>query len=95
MDMQPEFVDPEESSTSEEVREMREWFQQIFQKKTPKKVGKLKSFLSIYLALIQDKDATTELQTLIEEALVESQPGRKVNHVKKKFKTRRELRMTV
>ena len=60
MDMQREFVDPKELSTSEEFREISEWFQQIFQKKTPQKVSKLKSYLLSCLALIQDKDAIAE-----------------------------------
>ena len=50
--------------------------------------------MSSFLALIQYKDAIAELQKLIEETPEESQPGIKVNHVKKKFKTRRKLRMT-
>ena len=86
LDVQSEFVDQEQPSTSIEVREMPECFQQLFQNSIPKKVSNLKSFMSSWLALIQDKDAITELQALIEEASVESQPGRKVNHVKKKFK---------
>ena len=50
-------------------------------------------FLSILLALIQDKDAIAELQELIEETPKESQQKRRFNQVKKKFKTGRELRM--
>ena len=95
MDVRHDFVDPEEPSTLEKVKDMPERFYHIFQKKVPHKVSKLKSFLSSLLALIQDKDAITELQALIEETPVESQPRRKVNHVKKKFKMRHELRMTV
>ena len=79
---------------SGEFREMPEHFQQLFQKQIPKKVSKLKSFLLSFLALIQDKDAVIELQALIGETPEESQPERRVNQVKKKFKTRRELRMT-
>ena len=73
---------------------MLEQFQQIFQKKVPHKVSKLKSFMSSCLVLIQDKDAITELQAPIEETPEESHSERRVNQVKKKFKTRRELRMT-
>ena len=79
MDVWPDFVDLEEPSTSEEVREMLEKFQHIFQKRVPQKVSKLKSLLSSCLALIQDKDAIEELQALIEETLVEPQPEKRVN----------------
>ena len=51
-------------------------------------------FLSSCLALIQDKDVIAELQALIEETLVESQPEGRFNHAKNKFKMGRELRMT-
>ena len=44
--------------------------------------------------LIQDKDAITELQELIEETPVESQPERRINHVNKNFNIGREMRMT-
>ena len=54
----------------------------------------IRSFLSICLALIHDKDTVAEMQALIEETPEESQPERRVNQVKKKFKTRCELRMT-
>ena len=94
MDVGLDFVDPEEPLTSEEFREIPEQFQQIFQKKTPQKVSKFKSFPSSFLALIQDKDVITELQALIVETLVEPQPKKKLNQDRKKFKTRRELRMT-
>ena len=59
-----------------------------------KKANNLTSFLSSFLALIQDKDVVTELQALIEETPVKSQPKRTVKHVKKKIKMRNELRMT-
>ena len=51
-------------------------------------------FLSSFLALIWDKYVIAELQALIEESPKESQPKRRVNQVKKKFKTGHELRMT-
>ena len=79
MDVRPDFMNPEEPSTSEKVRDMPEWFQHIFQKKVPQKVSKLKSFLSSFLALIQDKDDIKELQELIEETPVEPQPEKRVN----------------
>ena len=44
--------------------------------------------------LIQDKDVITELQALIEEPLGEPQPEKRVNQVRKKFKTGCESRMT-
>ena len=78
MDVQHDFVDPEEPSTSKEVRGVPEQFQQIFQKKTPQKVSKLESFLWNCFALIQYKDVITELQAMIEETLVEPQHGNKV-----------------
>ena len=45
--------------------------------------------------LIQDKNAIAELQAPIEETPIEPQPEKKVNQVSNKFKTGRELRMTV
>ena len=48
---------------------MPEQFQQIFQKKAPQKVSKLKSFLSNCLAPKYDKYVVAELQVLIEETL--------------------------
>ena len=93
MDVWHEFVDPGEPSTSEEVREMPERFQGIFQKNVPQKVSKLKSFLSSCLALKQDKDAIAELQEMIEDTPMEWQTEKKVNQVWKKFKIGCELRM--
>ena len=84
---------PERPSTYAEVREMPECFQQLFENQIPKNVSKLKSYMSSCLALIQYKDDITELQALIEDTPKELQPRRKVNHVKKKFKTGRELRV--
>ena len=46
LEVRLEFVEPAEPSTSEEVKEIPEQFQHIFQKNLPKKVSKLKSFLS-------------------------------------------------
>ena len=95
LDVRPKFVDPEQPSTLAEVEEMPERFQQIFRKQAPRKVSKLKPVLSSCLALLHDKDVIAELQALIEETPVESQPERTVKHVKKKFKTGHELRLTV
>ena len=47
----------------------------------------LKSFISSFVTLIHDKYVVVELKALIEETPLESQPERKFNHVKKKFKT--------
>ena len=44
--------------------------------------------------LMQDKYAIAELQAMIEELHVEPRPENKVNQVRKKIKTSRELRMT-
>ena len=63
-------------------------------KANPQKGSKLKSFLSICLALMQDKDVVAKLQGLIEETPEESQPERRVNQIKNMFKTGCELRMT-
>ena len=92
--MQPEFVDQEQPSTSGEVREIPERFQELFQKQILKIFSKLKSFLSSFLALIQDKYVVSKLQALIGETPVESQPKIWVNQVKNKFKSGRELRMS-
>ena len=71
--MRLDFVDPEQPSTSAEVREFLECFQHIFQKQAPRKVSKLKPFLSSFLLLLHSKDASTELQALTEETTFESQ----------------------
>ena len=54
---------------------------------------RLKNFRS-YLSLILDKDVVAELTTLIEEPQEEVRPDRRVNHVGKRLKIGRELRMT-
>ena len=58
-----------------------------------RKVSKLKEFFLSCLSLIQDKDVVTELITLIEEPQEEVQPDIRVNHVGKRLKIGRELRM--
>ena len=50
--------------------------------------------MSSCLTLMQDKYAIVELQEMIEEILVEPQPEKKVNQLRKKFKTSREFRKT-
>ena len=49
--------------------------------------------MSSCLTLIQYKYAIAELQATIEEVPIEPRPGKKVNQVRKKFKTSCELRM--
>ena len=44
--------------------------------------------------LIEDKDVIAELQAIIEEIPIEPRPKKKVNQVRRKFKTSHELRMT-
>ena len=57
-------------------------------------VSKLKPLLSSCLALIKDKEALAELEALIETLLEGDPPPKKVNSIKTKLKTRRELRIT-
>ena len=64
-------MEPAEPSTLEEVKEIPELFQRIFQKNVPQKVSKLKSFFSSCLTLIQDKDVIAELHAMIEETPIE------------------------
>ena len=93
LEVWPDFLDLVEPSMSEEFKEIPEWFQCIFQKNVPQKVSKLKSFLSSCLMLIEDKDVIAELQAIIEEIPIEPWPKKKVNQVRRKFKTGHELRM--
>ena len=74
-------------------------FQKIFEQrsidKTADKVSKLKPFLSSCLVLIKDKEAIEKLEALI-KTLLEGDPlPKKVNSIKTKLKTGRELRMTM
>ena len=46
---------------------MPQRFEQVFERKSAKKVSKLKYFFEICLALIEDKDVVAELSTLVEE----------------------------
>ena len=84
--MQSEFINLE-------VKDMPERFQHILKKNAPPKASKLRTFLSSYLTLMQDKDAIAELQVMIDEILVEPQLEKKVNQVQKKCKTGHKLRM--
>ena len=60
-----------------------------------KKVSKLKEFFKNCLTLINDKDAVTELITLIEETPDDLRPKNRVNHIGNRLNVGRELRMTV
>ena len=99
MDVCQEFIGAEQPSTSGQVKDMPERFQKIFEQQTAHKsadkVSKLKPFLSSCLAIMQDKDALTELEPLIETLLEEYPATKKVNNVKTKFKMGCELRMSV
>ena len=59
-----------------------------------KKVSKLKYIFKSCLALIHDKDDVIELKTVVEETVEDLRPDKRVNHIKRKLKTGRELRMT-
>ena len=63
-------------------------------KKPARKVSKLQQLFKIFLVLIHDKDAIAEWLALIEEKTEELRPEWRVNHVWKRLKTGRELRMT-
>ena len=70
---------------------MPEIFEQLIRKLHTKKVSKLKEIFKSCLALIHDKDAVTDLKTLIEETIKDLQLEKKVNHIGKKVKTGQEL----
>ena len=91
--MQSDFISPNVPSTSIEFKDMPERFQQLLQKKASTKVSKLRPFLSSCLMLIQDKDAIAELQSIIDEIPIVPHIEKKVNKVRRKCKTGRELRM--
>ena len=80
------------------MKDIPERFQKIFKQhiasKSVDKVSKLKPFLTIFLALIQNKDALAELEALIETILEEDPSAKKVNSFKTKLKIGRELRMS-
>ena len=99
MDVCLEFIGMEHPSTSSQVKDMPERFQKIFKQqiasKSADKVSKLKPFLSSCLVLIQDKDALSELEALIETLPKKDPLAKKVNSVKTKFKMGREIMMFV
>ena len=67
--MRPNFFDTNQASTFGQVKVMLERFEQFLRNQPLKKVSKLKEFFKSCLALIHDKDAVTELTTLIEETV--------------------------
>ena len=73
---------------------MPERFDQILRNQPMRKASKLKDFFKSCLELIHDKYVVAKLTTLIEETPEELQPERRVNHVGKRLKNGRELRMT-
>ena len=53
----------------------------------------MKNFFKSFLALIEDKYALADLSTLVEEPHPSMQPEKKFNHICKRLKTSRKLRM--
>ena len=100
LDACQEFLDIDKASTStsispeEPILEMLERFDQLFRKEPVEKVSKLKEFFKSCLELIQDKDIVVEFIALIEEPQEEVLLERRVNHIGKRLKTGREMRMT-
>ena len=66
LEVQPKFVDANQSLTSGQVKTMPKWFEQLIKKPPMKNVTKIKEFFKSFLALINDKDVIPELTTLIE-----------------------------
>ena len=89
--VQPEFVDNNQPSTYRQVNTIPELFEHLLRKKTLKKVSNIKEFFKICLALINDKDVVTELETLIEETLDYLHPKKRVNLIEKELKIGQEL----
>ena len=69
MEVRPEFVGMEQPSTSNQVKDIPEIFQKIFEQQTARKsadkVIRIKPFFSTCLVPIKDKDALAELEALI------------------------------
>ena len=78
LDVQPEFIDSNQPSTSVQVKTMPERFEQLLKKKPMKNVSKIKEFFKSCLALINDKDVVVELTTLIEETTDELRPEKEL-----------------
>ena len=92
--MQQYFVDTNQPSTPGQVRAMPELFEQLIRRPPMKKVSKVKDFFKSCLELIHDKDVVTEFTTLIEETTKDLRPEKRVNHIGRKLKISRELRIT-
>ena len=73
---------------------MPDRFDELFQHKPTGKVSKLKELFKSCLVIIQDKYVVAKLIALIEEPKEEVRPERRVNHIGKRLKTGREMRMT-
>ena len=67
LEAQKYFVDPNQPSTSGQVRAMSKQFEQLLRRLPTKSVSQIKEFFKSFLALIHDKDVVTELKTLIED----------------------------
>ena len=91
--MQSDFISLDVPSTLIEVKDMPKRFQHLLQKKASTKVSKLRPLLSSCLMLIEDKDSIAELQAIIDEIPIVPHIEKKVNQVRRKCKTGRELRM--
>ena len=72
---------------------MSKRFQHLLQKKASTEVSKLRPLLSICLMILQDKYSIEELQAIIDEIPAVPHIEKKVNQVRRKCKTGRELRM--
>ena len=68
--------------------------EQLIRKPPMKKVSKLKEFFKSCSELINDKDDVAELTTVIEETPYDLRPEKRVNHIGKRLKIGRELRMS-
>ena len=87
-----DFVDTNSLSTPGQVRSIPKRFEQLIRKPPMKNV---REFFKICLALIHYKDEVAELTTLIDETKEDLRPNKRVNHIRRKLKTGRELRMIV
>ena len=74
---------------------MPEIFEQLIRRPPTKKVSKLKEFFKIFLPLIYDKDVVSESTTLIEDTIDDLRPEKRFNHIGRKVKIGRELKMSV
>ena len=67
LEVRPEFVDTNQTSTSGQVKSMLERFEKLVRKSQMKNVSKLKENFNFFLALINDKYVVPEWIALIEE----------------------------